>query len=45
MSSTARPRFLPWRRAATGDLALEHRHEALGIGGVAGLDDDDRRPD
>jgi hypothetical protein len=31
---------LPRRRAATGDLALEHGQEALGIGGVAGLDDD-----
>jgi hypothetical protein len=28
------------RHAATGDLALEHGQEALGIGGVAGLDDD-----
>src|SRR5207244_10462016 len=31
---------LPRRHAATGDLAFEHRQEALGIGGVAGLDDD-----
>src|SRR5438477_3479403 len=31
---------LPRRHAATGDLALEHGQEALGIGGVAGLDDD-----
>jgi hypothetical protein len=31
---------LPRRHAATGDLALEHRQEALGIGGVADLDDD-----
>src|SRR5205814_5698769 len=28
------------RHAATGDLALEHWQEALGIGRVAGLDDD-----
>src|SRR5690348_10923780 len=31
---------LPRRHAAMGDLPLEHRQEALGIGGVAGLDDD-----
>jgi hypothetical protein len=31
---------LPRRRAAAGDLAIEHRQEALGIGGIAGLDDD-----
>src|SRR6516165_4294332 len=31
---------LPRRRPAAGDLAIEHRQEALGIGGIAGLDDD-----
>ena len=31
---------LPRRRAAAGDLALDHGQKALGIGGVAGLDDD-----
>src|SRR5689334_12916456 len=31
---------LPRWHAAMGDLPLEHRQEALGIGGVAGLDDD-----
>src|SRR5207342_2847929 len=31
---------LAGRRAATGDLAVEHGQEALGIGRVAGLDDD-----
>ena len=31
---------LPRRHAATGDLAFEHRQEALGVGGVADLDDD-----
>src|SRR5260370_2141699 len=31
---------LPRRHAATGDLTLEHGQEALGIGWVAGLDDD-----
>src|SRR5205807_6821063 len=31
---------LPRRHAAMGDLPLEHRKEALSIGGVAGLDDD-----
>jgi hypothetical protein len=33
-------RDLPRRHAAMGDLPLEHRQEAFGIGGVAGLDDD-----
>src|SRR5204863_6820873 len=28
------------RHAAMGDLPLEHRQEALGIGGVTGLDDE-----
>ena len=31
---------LPWRHAAASDLAIEHGQEALGIGGVAGFDDD-----
>ena len=31
---------LAGRRAATGDVAVEHGQEALGIGRVAGLDDD-----
>jgi hypothetical protein len=31
---------LPRRHAATGDLPFEHGQEALGVGGVAGLDDD-----
>ena len=31
---------LPRRRAVTGDVALEHGQEALGIGRVAGLDDE-----
>src|SRR6266404_9511856 len=31
---------LPRRHAATGDLAIEHGQEALGVRGVAGLDDD-----
>src|SRR5262252_1893483 len=31
---------LPWRRARSGDVAIEHWEEALGIGRIAGLDDD-----
>jgi hypothetical protein len=31
---------LPRRRAAAGDVAIEHRQEALGVGGIAGFDDD-----
>ena len=31
---------LPWRRAGAGDVAVEHRQEALGVGGIAGFDDD-----
>src|SRR5205823_4005025 len=33
-------RDLPRRHAAMGDLPLEHRQEAFGIGGVTGLDDE-----
>jgi hypothetical protein len=31
---------LPRRPAGAGDVAIEHGQESLGIGGVAGLDDD-----
>ena len=31
---------LPWRRTGSGDVAIKHRQEALGIGRVAGLNDD-----
>ena len=31
---------LPRRPARAGDVAIEHGQEALGIGGVAGLDND-----
>ena len=31
---------LPWRHPAADDLAIEHGQETLGIGGVAGFDDD-----
>jgi hypothetical protein len=31
---------LPRRRAGEGDVAVEHRHKALGIGWIAGFDDD-----
>ena len=31
---------LPRRRAGAGDMAIEHRHKALGIGRIAGFDDD-----
>jgi hypothetical protein len=31
---------LPWRRARSGDVAIEHGQEALGIGRIAGLDND-----
>ena len=27
------------RRAGAGDMAIEHRHKALGIGRIAGFDD------
>jgi hypothetical protein len=28
------------RRSAAGNMAIEHRHKALGIGRIAGFDDD-----
>src|ERR1700750_1831371 len=31
---------LPRRYAGAGDMAIEHRHKALGIGRIAGFDDD-----
>ena len=31
---------LPRRRAAAGDLAIEHGQETFGVGGIASLDDD-----
>jgi len=31
---------LPRRRAGAGDMAIEHGQKALGIGRIAGLDDD-----
>ena len=35
---------LPRRHAATGDLAIEHGQEALGVRRIAGLDDDIEGP-
>ena len=31
---------LPRRRAGSSDVAIEHGQKALGVGGIAGLDDD-----
>jgi hypothetical protein len=31
---------LPWRLAGAGDVAVEHRQEAFGVGRIAGFDDD-----
>jgi|307.fasta_scaffold41389_2 hypothetical protein len=31
---------LPRRRTTAGDVAIEHRREALSVGGIAGFDDD-----
>jgi hypothetical protein len=31
---------LPGRRPGASDVAVEHRHKALGVGGIAGFDDD-----
>ena len=31
---------LPRRPAGAGDVAVEHRHEALSVGGNAGFNDD-----